>query len=217
MTKYDLARHPTSSTVKMMARLLERITKTNDKRLNKFPKPGSPFVPFYGQSLPTISIDAYLIRILKYCPCSNETFLSLLVYFDRLTASGLRINSYNIHRLLIAGLMVSTKYFSDIFYTNTRYAKVGGIPVPELNALELAFLKANQFELHITVPELERYGDQLLDHYVREQERIHQNTKRFDASAATQCSQETGPFLTFDPNVCPTYRHSWHAGLSIPS
>ena len=71
------------------------------------------------------------MRILKYCPASNEVFLSLLVYFDRMSklakeANGRMfvIDSYNIHRLVIAGVTVASKFFSDVFYTNSRYAKV---------------------------------------------------------------------------------------------
>lgn len=38
--------------------------------------------------------------------------------------SNLRIDSFNIHRLIIAGVTVGSKYFSDVFFTNSRYAKV---------------------------------------------------------------------------------------------
>lgn len=55
------------------------------------------------------------------------------------------IDSYNIHRLLIAGVTVASKFFSDVFYTNSRYAKVGGLPQSELNQLELQFLLLNDF------------------------------------------------------------------------
>jgi hypothetical protein len=81
--------------------------------------------------VPTISLEAYLLRILKYCPTTNEVFLSLLVYFDRMsklsaeaTGRTFVIDSYNIHRLVIAGVTVASKFFSDVFYTNSRYAKV---------------------------------------------------------------------------------------------
>lgn len=86
---------------------------------------------FHARNIPSISLEAYLIRILKYCPASNEVFLSLLVYFDRMSklakeANGrlFVIDSYNIHRLVIAGVTVASKFFSDVFYTNSRYAKV---------------------------------------------------------------------------------------------
>jgi hypothetical protein len=51
--------------------------------------------------------EAYFLRILKYCPSTNEVFLSLLVYFDRIsklsadaTDRTFVIVSYNILRLV---------------------------------------------------------------------------------------------------------------------
>lgn len=138
--KFDLSQHATSSTIKMMACILDRIVFANDRLLKEkyarysdehIKKANSkltPYVSFRAQSLPSIAIEPYLARILKYCPCTNECFISLLVYFDRMSISannsGLRIDSYNVHRLIITGIMVSSKFFSDVFYTNTRYAKV---------------------------------------------------------------------------------------------
>lgn len=71
------------------------------------------------------------------------------------------MDSHNIHRLLIAGVTVSTKFFSDFFYSNSRYARVGGISLQELNHLELQFLVLCDFELLISVNELQRYADLL--------------------------------------------------------
>lgn len=86
---------------------------------------------FHARNIPTITLEMYLLRILKYCPASNEVFLSLLVYFDRMSklakeacGKAFVIDSYNIHRLVIAGVTVASKFFSDVFYTNSRYAKV---------------------------------------------------------------------------------------------
>lgn len=91
----------------------------------------SSTLTFHARNVPTISLEAYLLRILKYCPTTNEVFLSLLVYFDRMSklssdavGRSFVIDSYNIHRLVIAGVTVASKFFSDVFYTNSRYAKV---------------------------------------------------------------------------------------------
>jgi hypothetical protein len=124
---------------------------------------------FHARHIPQISLESYLLRILKYCPTSNTTFVAVLVYFDRMckiAASieaeralmadgptspksdggvlhsprrrnaeghakappnsqplGFTIDSYNLHRLVIAGVTVASKFFSDVFYTNSRYAK----------------------------------------------------------------------------------------------
>ena len=92
---------------------------------------------------------------------------------------GFAIDSYNVHRLVIAGITVASKFFSDVFYTNSRYAKVrcrlclriihlssipqvGGLPQSELNQLELQFLLLNDFNLVIPLDEMQRYADQLL-------------------------------------------------------
>ncbi|CAO3622978.1 unnamed protein product [Mucor hiemalis] len=61
--------------------------------------------------------------------------------------------------------MISSKLYSDVFFTNTRYAKVGGLPVSELNALELEFLRLNNYNLFVTVDELQKYGDNILQHW----------------------------------------------------
>ncbi|KAI9316460.1 cyclin PHO80-like protein, partial [Dichotomocladium elegans] len=186
----DLARHPTKDTIKMLTSLLEKVTMANDRHNLTTPASAhhngsgdpprhgrsrslshsSPYTCFHARSIPSISIHAYLSRILKYCPCANECFLALLVYFDRLSKARqpLRIDSFNIHRLVISGIMVSSKLFSDVFFTNTRYAKVGGLPVAELNVLELEFIALNNYSLFVTVEELQHYGDQLLSHWMRD-------------------------------------------------
>ncbi|MCP8717542.1 MAG: PHO85 family cyclin, partial [Asgard group archaeon] len=150
---------------------------------------------FHGTNVPGISLQAYLARVLKYCPVTNEVFLSLLVYFDRIAKKANNLNqkkknsnsdtndpsnsneseqlfvmdSYNIHRLIISGITVSSKFFLDIFYKNLRYAKVGGLPLEELNYLELQFLLLLDFKLMISVEDLQNYGDLLLRFWKREQ------------------------------------------------
>ncbi|WVF66889.1 hypothetical protein IAT40_001632 [Kwoniella sp. CBS 6097] len=148
----------------------------------------SSLLAFHARHIPSISVEAYLLRILKYCPTTNEVFLGLLVYFDRMTrlgtpagvggenagvakGKGFAIDSYNIHRLVIAGVTVASKFFSDVFYTNSRYAKVGGLPSTELNSLELQFLLLNDFRLRISLDEMQKYGDRLLAYAAEEDER----------------------------------------------
>ncbi|OJT04423.1 PHO85 cyclin-7 [Trametes pubescens] len=123
---------------------------------------------FHARNVPTIALEAYLTRIQKYCPASNEVFLSLLVYFDRMMKLAketcgkvFAIDMYNVHRLVIAGVTVASKFFSDVFYTNSRYAKVGGLPLTELNQLELQFLLLNDFHLMISQEEMQFYASKL--------------------------------------------------------
>lgn len=124
--------HSTHHTYSNLAELQQRPiwrSLTNASR-NALATPSSS-LSFHARNVPTISLEAYLLRILKYCPTTNQVFLSLLVYFDRMariateaTSRSFVIDSYNIHRLVIAGVTVASKFFSDVFYTNSRYAKV---------------------------------------------------------------------------------------------
>ncbi|QIX00034.1 hypothetical protein AMS68_005551 [Peltaster fructicola] len=278
-TQYEISEMKVEHIIEMVAGLLTKITSTNDQQhehLHRQPPSidhasslsaqTSSVLAFHGKNIPSITILSYLSRINKYCPTSYEVFLSLLVYFDRMTErvnagpiQGLRqaneqahsrhrdsgssssssslssdkmediinnggeqaaqtatppasgsmekateqnipgtphskpqgvdspsipaeprsadlynlshffvVDSFNIHRLVIAGVTCASKFFSDIFYTNSRYAKVGGLPLPELNHLELQFLLLNDFRLSIPVEEIEAYGTMLVEFYARE-------------------------------------------------
>jgi hypothetical protein len=122
-------------TIKLMAAYLSHSARLSDGRQ-------SPVLQrFMARSVPSIDIHGYLARILKYAPCGTECFLAVLVYFDRMAAaripkflskttlpipkdSPLVINSFNIHRLLIIGVMVAVKFMSDVFYTNVHVSRI---------------------------------------------------------------------------------------------
>ncbi|CAK7275330.1 cyclin-like protein interacting with PHO85 [Sporothrix epigloea] len=301
--KYEISAMPIGDVIETVAALLTKITTTNDHQHDALHRNasqkrqvqahnessehsfgGSPFaasvLAFHGKNVPAITILSYLTRFHKYCPTTYEVFLSLLVYFDRMTervnelvmrqqkererrdtlqqiktssaatssahitfdvTSGTEIDadmhdanqdcsdeadegladsgsnssssdgdekssggggnlmrrsmevstravgagvgkssaallaatyfvvdSYNIHRLIIAGVTCASKFFSDVFYTNARYAKVGGLPLAELNHLELQFLILNDFRLAISIEDLEAYATMLVEFYMRE-------------------------------------------------
>lgn len=235
--KYDLSECPIGDVIEMVAALLTKITTTNDLQHDALSRNAiernashvkqaqaqnegsasehsmsplsSSVLAFHGKNVPAITILSYLTRIHKYCPTTFEVFLSLLVYFDRMTervndivmkaeeakksgrpldpvepdvvmkdddssdsdepldedladddsdsdveepsgqtggsaSAGKQsgggkapegvsaatqptffvVDSFNIHRLIIAGVTCASKFFSDVFYTNSRYAKV---------------------------------------------------------------------------------------------
>ncbi|KAH8904928.1 cyclin-domain-containing protein [Coniochaeta sp. PMI_546] len=288
--KYEISGMPINDVIEMVAALLTKITTTNDLQhdaLNRnathirqaqaaasrseegsnnnaehMSPLSSSVLAFHGKNVPAITILSYLSRIHKYCPTTYEVFLSLLVYFDRMTervnamvlkaeedrrqqlaqaptpqpeeeapadpdtvmrddcgdsdetdsdladdddeevdedrpsgqtregaggaatgasapprhstsslipqATYFVVDSFNIHRLIIAGVTCASKFFSDVFYTNSRYAKVGGLPLAELNHLELQFLLLNDFRLAVPVEDLEAYATMLVEFYARE-------------------------------------------------
>lgn len=205
--QYEISQMPVQDIIEMVAGLLTKITTTNDHQhehlhrhipppegSSKLTQQATSVLAFHGKNVPSITIASYLNRIHKYCPTTYEVFLSLLVYFDRMTEmvnklatvagngeqeaglppstsssnrlgqsnshaspdlkprrnplpgmqdTGINtaaqtlspehaheishffiLDSYNIHRLVMAGVTCASKFFSDVFYTNSRYAKV---------------------------------------------------------------------------------------------
>ena len=56
------------------------------------------------------------------------------------------VDSFNIHRLVIAGVTCASKFFSDVFYTNSRYAKVS---TPDRNYLKPLKLTGSRLEVYL--------------------------------------------------------------------
>lgn len=61
-----------------------------------------------------------------------------------------------------------SQVFADSLHQHANSAQVGGLPLVELNHLELQFLLLNDFRLSIPVEELEAYGTMLVEFYARE-------------------------------------------------
>lgn len=96
---------PIGDIIEMVAALLTKITTTNDLQHDALHRNAthqqtaashnsegtsmsplsSSVLAFHGKNVPAITILSYLSRIHKYCPTTYEVFLSLLVYFDRMT------------------------------------------------------------------------------------------------------------------------------------
>jgi hypothetical protein len=68
------------------------------------------------------------------------------------------ISSLTVHRFLITAATVAAKGLSDSFWTNSLYARVGGVSVRELALLELEFLRKLDWRI-VPKPEV------LVDYY----------------------------------------------------
>jgi hypothetical protein len=95
--RLDIVNHPVTELVTMLAAKLQNLITTNDrlKRSSSatevIHRPSSSsnkaegrLLSFHARNIPSITITAYLNRILKYCPTDPEVFVSVLVYFDRI-------------------------------------------------------------------------------------------------------------------------------------
>jgi len=98
---------------------------------------------------PAIGLREYLERVLRFARCSEECLILAMVYVDRAARRmpQLAPTAVNVHRLVLAATTLAAKFSDDIFYSNAFYARVGGVPLREMNALEIEMLAALDFRL----------------------------------------------------------------------
>jgi hypothetical protein len=113
---------------------------------------------FQCKTVPTMAIKQYFRRLANYTSCSGEALIMAVMHIARLHRylSNFPINILTIHRLLLASLVVSAKFFDDSILNNARYARVGGVRGAELNMLEVEFLFLIDFSLWVDVEQYNR-------------------------------------------------------------
>ncbi len=123
---------------------------------------------FSGSSVPQISILDYTKRMMRYLTGiakseyeSGRDFyivndmavrymVMAIIYLERVKSkSKFIVSSKNIHRLIITAVTVASKIADDIQPKNSYFAKLGGIPMNELNLLENEFCSLIGFHLFI--------------------------------------------------------------------
>eukprot|EP00727_Mastigamoeba_balamuthi_P006053 m51a1_g2067 hypothetical protein (244) ;mRNA; f:1444397-1445895 len=107
---------------------------------------------FEGKGPPTVPVTDYINRVAYYIPqCSPTMWVTALLYIDRLLKlnQGLSITYYNIHRIILGSVICALKFHEDKTYGNDYFARVGGVPVPELNSIEAMFLQLLKWELYV--------------------------------------------------------------------
>ncbi|KAH9811622.1 cyclin-domain-containing protein [Melampsora americana] len=135
---------------------------------------------FQAQSLPTITIQDYLTRIISFAPISIDSILLALLYLNRSTTLSINLlhsisskstldlpvipyHLSTIHRLLLSTLIVANKFISDRFLSASRASKVGGVPIPELASLERSLLFCLDFDLNFTLCDLNHVAEWVLN------------------------------------------------------
>jgi hypothetical protein len=97
----------------------------------------------FHRAPPGISVRDYLFRLIVHATLSPPILLSMVFYVDKLCTMypAFTISSLTVHRFLITAATVAAKGLSDSFWTNSLYARVGGVSLRELALLELEFLR----------------------------------------------------------------------------
>lgn len=137
---------------KSLSALLEEVTKKN--AISRAPQEPSIF----SSIRLGISISDYIIRFRKYLDLEPMVLISALVYIDRfLHNTSIFVDELNVHRIFLTATVIAYKFFEDIHMNNSYLAKLGGIPLRELNRLEVEFLYAIRWDLAIDSETFDKY------------------------------------------------------------
>ena len=110
---------------------------------------------------PSVAIGDYVARFSQMSPVEDEVLITAIGVMDRFIAyespRGFSLAEANVHRLWAAAFVISQKWLDDNVLSNGFYAKISGVKINELNALERAFLIAVNFSVGVCPEEFELY------------------------------------------------------------
>ena len=148
--------------INIISNLLNKICEQSPKKLKE--NENEITKPFLSKTIPSISIKNFFERICNLTKIENSTLILILIYIDRICEfNEIELNYFNIHKLIIASLIISIKYNEDFFYSNKIYAKICGISREEINKLEIEFLKLLEFNLFVDDEIYFQYSDFILN------------------------------------------------------
>ena len=111
------------------------------------------------RKLPDSTIRNYIYNLINFIE-DNEKVDGVLIHtifiLNRLLYRGVYINSYNVHRLLLTCIMISSKIIEDEHYFNNVWAKFGGVTLESINTMEKDILLLLDFKLFVSHENIDR-------------------------------------------------------------
>lgn len=113
-------------------------------------KPLKENEPLYSKLIPILSLEKYLIRIIKYTEAENNTIIFAYLYIIKLIKSENFILSLNnIYRLLLGSVVLAQKFLEDLKYNNSYYCQIGGMSLQEFNKIEYSLFIRLNYDVNI--------------------------------------------------------------------
>ena len=133
----------------------------NNKQMKKRQSRGEN-EPLYSKNIPVLPLNKYLIRIMKYTDCENNTLIVGYLYAMKLIQKEnfvLGIN--NVYRLLLGAIILAIKFMEDIKYDNSYYCNIGGISNQELNLIEYSLFTRIDFSINLQKKDVDKIYEQI--------------------------------------------------------
>ncbi|KAK9689197.1 hypothetical protein RND81_09G042600 [Saponaria officinalis] len=144
-----------------MASILERKIQTNEKMLRRS-RTKERVTIYHGTRPPTLSIRQYLSRVFEYSNCSPSCFVVGYIYMEKfIQQSGCYVTTLNVHRILLACVLVAVKFLEDECFNNAYLAKIGGVSTAEINRLEIKLLLTLNYRIYVSPEAFHHYSAML--------------------------------------------------------
>lgn len=105
---------------------------------------------FYLEQIPNISLDYYLMHLYKYTNMSISSLILAIIYIDQFCEKfRYALTIHNIFRILLIFVYISLKLNEDFNIKSDFYAKIAGVSIKDLNALEYQMCVAMNFDFYI--------------------------------------------------------------------
>ncbi len=112
------------------------------------------------RNIPPISIKDYLERLCKHSKINTSTIILILIYIDRIcNIQKFKLTYYNVHKLILASMIIAIKYNEDEYYSNKFYSKLGGVSISEIVFLEYNFISLIHYNLFVNDELFKKYND----------------------------------------------------------
>ncbi|OEL36974.1 Cyclin-P1-1 [Dichanthelium oligosanthes] len=158
---------PAPPELAMVARAVQRLVARNDAVAGADGRGAGggmkAFEAAKGAPAPRIGVPEYLERVHRYAGLEPECYVVAYAYVDMAAhrRPAAAVASRNVHRLLLACLLVASKVLDDFHHSNAFFARVGGVSNAEMNKLELELLGVLDFAVAIDHRAYDRYREHL--------------------------------------------------------
>ena len=116
--------------------------------------------PFMTKKRLNFSIYEYLNHLYKYSETSEDIFIIMLIYIDRLkTNRKICLNYFNIYTLILVAFIIAIKFNYDEFFSLDFYSKLGGVSQKELASLEYDFTTLLNFKFYVEEKIFTKYNN----------------------------------------------------------
>jgi len=109
-----------------------------------------------------IAPSEYAVRLGSFLHCSEGAFVAASVYAQRLFEFNPALFcDRSIHKIMAACAVIGAKFVDDRFFSNTYYAECAGVPLPEMNLLEVSLLKMLNFGVFVSEDDFKKMRHRL--------------------------------------------------------